>query len=114
MRLKLAEQQQRLAEEANAAKTEFMATLGHEIRTPMTGVLGMAELMAQTPLDDTQRGYIDAVRCSGTTLLRLVNDALDLTRIESRRLLLEVDCVPVHALADEVIALALGSARDKG
>ncbi|HVI56442.1 MAG TPA: ATP-binding protein [Luteibacter sp.] len=114
LRLRLAEQQQRLAEEANAAKTEFMATLGHEIRTPMTGVLGMAELMAQTSLDATQRGYIDAVRRSGTTLLRLVNDALDITRIESRRLLLEVECVAVHALADEVIALASGNAREKG
>ena len=114
LRLRLAEQQQRLAEEANAAKTEFMATLGHEIRTPMTGVLGMAELMAQTPLDATQRGYIDAVRRSGTTLLRLVNDALDITRIESRRLLLEVECVAVRALADEVVALASGTAREKG
>jgi signal transduction histidine kinase/ActR/RegA family two-component response regulator/streptogramin lyase len=114
LRLRLAEQQQRMAEEANAAKTDFMATLGHEIRTPMTGVLGMAELMAQTPLDETQRGYIDAVRRSGTTLLRLVNDALDITRIESRRLLLEVECVPIHALADEVIALASGSALEKG
>jgi signal transduction histidine kinase/ligand-binding sensor domain-containing protein/CheY-like chemotaxis protein len=114
LRLRLAEQQQRLAEEANAAKTEFMATLGHEIRTPMTGVLGMAELMARTPLDETQRSYVDAVRRSGTTLLRLVNDALDITRIESRRLLLEVECVAVHALADEVVALASGSAREKG
>ncbi|APG02892.1 hypothetical protein BJI69_02510 [Luteibacter rhizovicinus DSM 16549] len=113
LRLRLAEQQKRLAEEANAAKTEFMATLGHEIRTPMTGVLGMAELMAQTRLDDTQRSYVDAVRRSGTTLLRLVNDALDLARIESRRLLLEVECVMVRPLADEVIALASGSAREK-
>jgi signal transduction histidine kinase/ligand-binding sensor domain-containing protein/ActR/RegA family two-component response regulator len=114
LRLRLAEQQQRLAEEANAAKTEFMATLGHEIRTPMTGVLGMAELMAQTPLDEAQRGYVDAVRRSGKTLLRLVNDALDITRIESRRLLLEVECVALHALADEVIALTAGNAREKG
>jgi signal transduction histidine kinase/ligand-binding sensor domain-containing protein/ActR/RegA family two-component response regulator len=114
LRLRLAEQQQRLAEEANAAKTEFMATLGHEIRTPMTGVLGMAELMAQTPLDAAQRGYIDAVRRSGTTLLRLVNDALDITRIESRRLLLESECVALPALVDEVIALAAGSAQEKG
>ena len=114
LRLRLAEQQQRLAEEANAAKTEFMATLGHEIRTPMTGVLGMAELMAQTPLDDAQRGYVEAVRRSGTTLLRLVNDALDITRIESRRLLLEVECVALHTLADEVITLASGNAAEKG
>jgi signal transduction histidine kinase/ligand-binding sensor domain-containing protein/CheY-like chemotaxis protein len=114
LRLRLAEQQQRLAEEANAAKTEFMATLGHEIRTPMTGVLGMAELIAQTSLDEAQRGYVDAVRRSGTTLLRLVNDALDITRIESRRLLLEVECVVLRALADEVIALASGNAAEKG
>jgi signal transduction histidine kinase/ligand-binding sensor domain-containing protein/CheY-like chemotaxis protein len=114
LRVRLAEQHQRLAEEANAAKTEFMATLGHEIRTPMTGVLGMAELMAQTPLDEAQRGYVEAVQRSGTTLLRLVNDALDITRIESRRLLLEVGCVGLHALADEVIALASGNAREKG
>lgn len=114
MRLKLAEQQRRLAEEANAAKTDFMATLGHEIRTPMTGVLGMAELMASTPLDDTQRAYVEAVRRSGTTLLRLVNDALDLTRIEARRLVLESECVSLRVVAGEVVALAAGSAKEKG
>jgi len=114
MRLKLAEQQKRLAEEANAAKTDFMATLGHEIRTPMTGVLGMAELMARTPLDDTQRSYVEAVRRSGATLLRLVNDALDITRIESRRLVLESDCVSLRAIGDEVVALATGGAGEKG
>ncbi len=114
MRLKLAEQQKRLAEEANAAKTDFMATLGHEIRTPMTGVLGMAELMARTPLDDTQRSYVEAVRRSGATLLRLVNDALDITRIESRRLVLESECVSLRAIGDEVVALATGGAGEKG
>jgi signal transduction histidine kinase/CheY-like chemotaxis protein len=114
MRLKLAEQQRRLAEEANAAKTDFMATLGHEIRTPMTGVLGMAELMANTPLDETQRAYVEAVRRSGTTLLRLVNDALDLTRIEARRLVLESECVSLRAVAGEVVALAAASAKEKG
>jgi signal transduction histidine kinase/CheY-like chemotaxis protein len=113
LRLRLAEQQQRLAEEANAAKTDFMANLGHEIRTPMTGVLGMAELMARTPLDDAQRSYIEAVQRSGTTLLRLVNDALDIARIESRRLLLESECVVVRSMVDEVIALASGNARQK-
>jgi signal transduction histidine kinase/ligand-binding sensor domain-containing protein/CheY-like chemotaxis protein len=114
MRLRLAEHQQRMAEEASAAKTDFMATLGHEIRTPMTGVLGMAELLARTPLDDAQRSYVDAVRRSGDTLLRLVNDALDITRIEARRLVLESECVSPRALADEVMALAAGSAGGKG
>ncbi|MET0505399.1 MAG: ATP-binding protein [Luteibacter sp.] len=114
MRLRLAEHQQRMAEEANAAKTDFMATLGHEIRTPMTGVLGMAELLARTPLDEAQRSYVDAVRRSGDTLLRLVNDALDITRIEARRLVLESECVSPRALADEVVALAAANAGDKG
>ncbi|SEP13993.1 Signal transduction histidine kinase [Luteibacter sp. UNC138MFCol5.1] len=113
MRLQLAEQQKRLAEEANAAKTEFMATLGHEIRTPMTGVLGMAELIARTPLDETQRAYVEAVRRSGNTLLRLVNDALDITRIEARRLVLESECVSLRAIAEEVVALAAARAREK-
>lgn len=114
MRIELAEQQQRMAEEANAAKTDFMATLGHEIRTPMTGVLGMAELMSRTSLDTTQRAYVDAVQRSGATLLRLVNDALDITRIESRRLMLESECVSPHAIASEVLALAAGAADAKG
>jgi len=113
MQLRLAEQQKRLAEEANAAKTDFMATLGHEIRTPMTGVLGMAELMARTPLDDTQRAYVEAVRRSGTTLLRLVNDALDITRIEARRLVLESECVPLRTVTGEVVALAEARAGEK-
>ncbi|QWT20471.1 response regulator [Bacillus sp. NP157] len=114
MRVQLAEQQRRLAEEANAAKTDFMATLGHEIRTPMTGVLGMAELMARTPLDDTQRGYIEAVRRSGTMLLRLVNDALDLTRIEARRLVLEPECVSLRSIAAAAVDLASAAAKAKG
>lgn len=114
MRMRLAEHQRRMAEEANAAKTDFMATLGHEIRTPMTGVLGMAELLAHTPLDDAQRSYVDAVRRSGDTLLRLVNDALDIARVESRRLVLESECVQLRPVVDEVVALAAARARDKG
>ncbi|MGN6480413.1 two-component regulator propeller domain-containing protein [Luteibacter sp.] len=114
MRVQLAEQQQRLAEEANAAKTEFMATLGHEIRTPMTGVLGMAELISRTPLDETQRAYVEAVRRSGAMLLRLVNDALDLTRIEARRLVLEPECTSPRAIAEAAIDLATAAAHEKG
>lgn len=114
MRVRLAEQQRRLAEEANAAKTEFMATLGHEIRTPMTGVLGMAELLARTPLDASQQAYVEAVRHSGALLLRLVNDALDLTRIEARRLVLEPECVAPRAIVAAAIELAAATARDKG
>ncbi|TCV95688.1 signal transduction histidine kinase [Luteibacter rhizovicinus] len=111
--LQFADQRRRLAEEANEAKTDFMATLGHEIRTPMTGVLGMAELMGLTSLTATQRSYVDALTRSGELLLRLVNEALDLTRIESRRLVLETTCLSTRDIVAEVVMLARVSARHK-
>ncbi|SMQ94357.1 ligand-binding sensor domain-containing protein [Xanthomonas fragariae] len=82
----LAQQSQQLAEQASIAKSHFLATLGHEVRTPMTGVLGMSELLLATPLNAKQRGHVDAIRNAGTHLLRLVNDALDLARIEAGKL----------------------------
>jgi signal transduction histidine kinase len=63
--------------------------MSHEIRTPMTGMLGMAELLQGTPLDERQRGYAEAISRSGDLLLRLVNDSLDLARIEAGKLALE-------------------------
>ena len=72
-----------LAEHASEAKSRFLATLGHEVRTPMTGVLGMSELLLGTALDPRQRSHVDAIRRAGEHLLRLVNDALDLARIEA-------------------------------
>lgn len=82
----LARQRQQLAEQASIAKSNFLATLGHEVRTPMTGVLGMSELLLATPLDAKQRSHVDAIRKAGAHLLRLVNDALDLARIEAGKL----------------------------
>ncbi|WP_349655742.1 ATP-binding protein [Xanthomonas sp. 10-10] len=82
----LAQQRQQLAEQASIAKSHFLATLGHEVRTPMTGVLGMSELLLATPLDARQRSHVDAIRKAGAHLLRLVNDALDLARIEAGKL----------------------------
>jgi len=79
--LALAEQRRNLAEQTSAAKTQFLATMGHEIRTPMTGVLGMTELLLRTRLDGTQRGYAQTILDSGRLMLRLVNDSLDLARI---------------------------------
>jgi signal transduction histidine kinase/CheY-like chemotaxis protein len=110
----LAEQQRRLAEAASAAKSEFLATLGHEIRTPMTGVLGMTDLLLRTSLDATQRGYAEAIRNSGRVLLRLVNDSLDLARIEAGRLALEDAPFDLHALLREIAALAAPLATAKG
>lgn len=101
----LAEHKREVAEQASLAKTRFLATLGHEIRTPMTGVLGMTELLQATPLDDRQQGYADAIQRAGTHLLRLVNDALDLAKIEAGKLELQQVDFDLHALLADVAAL---------
>jgi signal transduction histidine kinase/ActR/RegA family two-component response regulator len=77
------------AEAANQAKTSFLTTISHEIRTPLNGVLGMAQAMARDELTEVQRGRLDVVRQSGETLLAILNDVLDLSKIEAGRLELE-------------------------
>ena len=111
--LELAEQQRRFAEHASAAKTEFLATMGHEIRTPMTGVLGMTELLLRTPLDSAQRGYADAIQASGQMMLRLINDSLDVARIEAGKLELQSAPFDLRALVHEIGLLAEPLARAK-
>ena len=110
----LAEHKRDLAEQASLAKTRFLATLGHEVRTPMTGVLGMSELLLATPLDARQRGYTDAIRRAGNHLLRLVNDALDLARIEAGRLELQAQEFVLKDVIDEVVELMRPLARQHG
>ncbi|AKC87397.1 hybrid sensor histidine kinase/response regulator [Pseudoxanthomonas suwonensis] len=103
-----------LAEQASLAKSRFLATLGHEVRTPMTGVLGMSELLLATPLDPRQRGYIESIRRAGEHLMRLVNDALDLARIEAGKLELDVQDFDLRALVAEVAALMAPGAEQRG
>jgi len=107
----LAEHKRTLAEHSSLAKTRFLATFGHEVRTPMTGVLGMSELLLATPLGRKQRDCVEAIHHAGQHLLRLVNDALDLARIESGRLELERVAFALIELIDEVIALMAPLAR---
>ena len=105
---------QQLAEQHSEAKSRFLATLGHEIRTPMTGVLGMAELLQGGTLDARQRGQVEAIQRAGQHLLRLVNDALDLARIEAGRLELVVAPFRLRPLLDEVAGLLRPLAEAKG
>jgi signal transduction histidine kinase/CheY-like chemotaxis protein len=110
----LARARQQLAEQNSEAKTRFLATLGHEIRTPMTGVLGMAELLQGGELLPRQRAQVDAIQVAGRHLLRLVNDALDLARIEAGKLTLEDAPFALRPLLSELVGLLRPLAEAKG
>ncbi|WP_372775371.1 PAS domain-containing protein [Mangrovibacterium sp.] len=102
------------AEEANKAKSMFLANMSHEIRTPMNGVIGMADILKRTKLDEVQREYLDIIMKSGQTLLAIINDILDFSKIESGRLDLESAPVNIRTIAEDVADIQAIQAGDKG
>lgn len=107
-------QQQELLVKGSEAKSRFLANLGHEIRTPMTGVLGMTELLLAGELPEKPRTQVTAIKKAGEHLLRLMNDALDLSKIEAGQLELDHQAFSIHALSTEVQSLLEPMARQKG
>jgi PAS domain S-box-containing protein len=102
------------AESANRAKSEFLTTMSHEMRAPMNAILGMADLLAESPLHEDQQDYVRIFRRAGANLLELINDILDLSKVEAGHVELESIGFDLGALLKKVIEMMRSRAQDRG
>ncbi len=102
------------AEAANQAKSSFLATMSHELRTPLNGILGMARVLEATPLDGAQRDHISVIRSSGESLLQIINDILDLSKIEAGKVELDEVEFGLVSMMDDLVKLLAPTAFGKG
>ena len=116
--VKLAERQMAIsmqsAESANRAKGDFLAMMSHEIRTPLNGVLGFADLLAESKLNDQQREFLQTIRDSGGALLAIINDILDYSKIEAGKLDVDLKPTDVRQIVQSLIAFFHPQAESKG
>jgi len=102
-----------IAEKSLRVKEEFLANMSHEIRTPMNGIVSMIDMLAETSLDEEQQDYVDTVRSSSETLLSILNDILDLSKIEAGKMKLRPTVVSLSSVLEKVHALFLQQANSR-